>query len=70
MDESSQQHFIDDLIAAKTVCSVFLINGIRLVGILKRQDSRSIILESRDYTDQLLYKQAISTISPSAPPEH
>lgn len=65
MDNSSQEIFINKLISAKCPCHVFLINGIRLVGIVKAQDAASITIEGKDSTDQLVFKQAVSTIAPA-----
>ncbi len=65
MNNSSQEIFIDKIIEAKCPCHVFLINGIRLVGVVKAQDSTSITIEGKDSTDQLVFKQAISTIAPA-----
>ncbi len=46
--------------------SVFLINGKRLTGILRRFDRYAVILESHG-EEQLVYKHAIASIVPASP---
>lgn len=48
------------------VVSVFLINGIRLVGKLKQFDQFTLLLEDKEGTRQLVFKHAVSTIQPPA----
>ena len=45
---------------------MFLVNGVKLQGIITWFDNFSILLK-RDQHVQLVYKHAISTIMPSAP---
>jgi host factor-I protein len=49
--------------------SLFLINGKRLTGILRRFDRYAVILESHG-EEQLIYKHAIASIVPVAPRAH
>lgn len=46
--------------------TVFLVNGVKLQGVIPRFDSDTIILR-RDGHTQLVYKHAVSTIMPVAP---
>lgn len=48
---------------AKTV-HVYLVNGKRLTGILRRFDRYAIVLENRGQ-EQLVYKHAIASIAPA-----
>ncbi|HSQ03849.1 MAG TPA: RNA chaperone Hfq [Burkholderiales bacterium] len=59
---SLQDEFLEELQKNKTVVSVYLVNGIRLVGTMDGFDSFVVILAST--TQQLIYKHAISTIVP------
>jgi len=52
------------LVAMKNKCvTVFLINGVKLKGIISEYDDISLLL-SRDDNVQLIYKNAISTMMP------
>tara|TARA_B100000676_G_scaffold306843_1_gene363938 strand:+ start:685 stop:906 length:222 start_codon:yes stop_codon:yes gene_type:complete len=46
--------------------TVFLINGVKLQGIISWFDNFSVLLR-RDGHTQLIYKHAISTVMPSGP---
>lgn len=46
--------------------TVFLVNGIRLVGKLRQFDQFCLLLEGADGVSQLIFKHAISTIQPPA----
>ena len=59
-----QIEFFDDLINEKISVTVFLINGVKLQGIITKQDEESLLLR-RDGHTQLVYKHAISTVMPS-----
>ena len=59
-----QSDFFDDIIAGKIAVTVFLINGVKLQGIITQQDEESLLLR-RDGHTQLVYKHAVSTIMPS-----
>lgn len=58
-----QNRFLDAAVAQKVNVSVFLINGIKLKGVVKGHDSYTVLL-STSTVDQLLYKHAISTVVP------
>ena len=59
-----QSDFFDDLIDEKISVTVFLINGVKLQGIITKQDEESLLLR-RDGHTQLVYKHAVSTVMPS-----
>jgi len=65
---SLQDQFLNSIRRSKTPVTVFLMKGVKLQGIVTWFDAFSILLR-RDGAAQLLYKHAISTIMPSAPPE-
>jgi len=60
---SLQDEFLEELQKNKTVVSVYLVNGIRLVGTMDGFDPFIVILAAST-TQQLIYKHAISTIVP------
>lgn len=47
--------------------TIFLINGFQLKGMVKGFDNFTVILEGEHKIQQLVYKHAISTISPAKP---
>ena len=59
-----QSEFFEDLVAEKIAVTVFLINGVKLQGIITKQDENSLLLR-RDGHTQLVFKHAVSTIMPS-----
>ena len=59
-----QSDFFDDLISDKIAVTVFLINGVKLQGIITKQDENALLLR-RDGHTQLVFKHAVSTIMPS-----
>ncbi|MBR1903906.1 MAG: RNA chaperone Hfq [Alphaproteobacteria bacterium] len=59
-----QSDFFEDIIAEKIAVTVFLINGVKLQGIITKQDEESLLLR-RDGHTQLVYKHAVSTVMPS-----
>ena len=59
-----QEDFFDDVISQKVAVTVFLINGVKLQGIITKQDAESLLLR-RDGHTQLVYKNAVSTVMPS-----
>ena len=58
-----QDVFLDHLRNNKIVITIFLINGVKLQGVVKRFDLKTILLE-RDGHSQLIYKHAVSTLMP------
>lgn len=63
---SLQDQFLRQLRNSRTPVTIFLVNGIKLQGVITAYDGDTILL-SRDGSDQLVYKQAISTIQPADP---
>tara|TARA_B100001013_G_scaffold284696_1_gene184540 strand:- start:19 stop:240 length:222 start_codon:yes stop_codon:yes gene_type:complete len=63
MQENLQDKFLNKLRKDKQQVSVFLVNGIKLDGIIEAFDSYTILL--RNKVTQSVYKHAISTIVPS-----
>ncbi|MBI1954297.1 MAG: RNA chaperone Hfq [Proteobacteria bacterium] len=61
-----QDVFLNHVRKHKTSVTVFLVNGVKLQGIVTWFDSFSILLR-RDGHSQLIYKHAISTIMPQGP---
>ncbi len=60
--ESTEQVFLQKLVEKKVQVSVFLTCNVKLQGTLKSFDDSSILLEYGGRL-QLIYKNAISTIS-------
>ena len=63
MSQNVQEDFLNDLKKNKVSVTVFLINGVKLQGIITWFDENSLLLR-RDGHTQLIYKHAISTIMP------
>jgi len=64
--QNVQEVFLNYLRENKVPVTVFLMNGIRLQGIIDWFDKFSMVLR-RDSHSQLVYKSTISTIVPMAP---
>ena len=64
--QNVQDVFLNALRKSKNSCTVFLINGVKLQGIISWFDNFSVLLR-RDGHTQLIYKHAISTVMPSGP---
>ena len=64
--QSVQDVFLNHIRKQKTPVTVFLINGVKLQGIVTWFDNFSVLLR-RDGHTQLVYKHAISTVMPSVP---
>lgn len=65
MSQNVQDDFLNNLRDNKISVTVFLVNGVKLQGLITWYDSFSLLLR-RDGHTQLIYKHAISTIMPSA----
>ena len=61
-----QNEFLSHLIKEKTPVTLFLLNGVKLQGIISSFDDFCISL-AREGQVQAVYKQEISTISTSSP---
>ena len=64
--QNVQDVFLNHVRRAKTPVTVFLVNGVKLQGIITWFDNFSVLL-CRDGHTQLVYKHAISTVMPGAP---
>ena len=64
--QNVQDVFLNHLRKTKNSVTVFLINGVKLQGIITWFDNFSVLLR-RDGHTQLIYKHAISTVMPSGP---
>jgi host factor-I protein len=61
-DRKLQDLFLNYLRKERIPVTIFLINGTRLKGVIKGFDNFVVVLKQS--TQQLIYKHAISTISP------
>ena len=61
-----QDVFLNAVRKTKTPVTMFLVNGVKLQGIITWFDNFSVLLR-RDGQSQLVYKHAISTVMPAAP---
>ena len=61
-----QDNFLNAVRKTKNPVTLFLVNGVKLQGIITWFDNFSVLLR-RDGTVQLVYKHAISTVMPSLP---
>lgn len=64
--QSLQDTFLNHVRKQKIPLTIFLINGVKLQGIVTWFDNFCVLLR-RDGLSQLVYKHAISTIMPGAP---
>lgn len=64
--QNLQDVFLNAVRKTKTPLTIFLVNGVKLQGIVTWFDNFCVLLR-RDAQSQLVYKHAISTIMPSAP---
>lgn len=64
--QNVQDVFLNYIRKNKTPVTVFLVNGVKLQGIVTWFDNFSVLLR-RDGHTQLVYKHAISTVMPSTP---
>lgn len=65
-NQNIQDVFLNRIRKDKYTVTVFLVNGVKLQGIVTWFDNFSLLLR-RDSHVQLVYKHAISTIMPSGP---
>ncbi len=64
--QNVQDVFLNHVRKNKTSVTVFLVNGVKLQGVITWFDNFSVLLR-RDGHTQLVYKHAISTVMPGAP---
>ncbi len=63
MSETVQEEFLNDIRNKEIAVTIFLINGVKLQGVITWFDETAILLR-RDGHTQLIYKHAVSTIMP------
>jgi host factor-I protein len=63
--QNIQDVFLNHVRKAKTPLTMFLVNGIKLQGVVTAFDNFCVLLR-RENQAQLVYKHAISTIMPGA----
>lgn len=66
--QNLQETFLNRIRKEKAPLTIFLINGVKLQGIITWFDNFSLLLRREGYA-QLVYKHAISTIMPINPVE-
>lgn len=64
--QNLQDVFLNSVRKAKNPLTIFLVNGVKLTGVVTSFDNFCVLLR-RDGHSQLVYKHAISTIMPSQP---
>lgn len=64
MSKNAIVDFLNDIKENKVSVTVFLVNGVKLQGVITFFDDVSLLLR-RDGHTQLVYKHAISTVMPS-----
>ncbi|MEX0298901.1 MAG: RNA chaperone Hfq [Kordiimonas sp.] len=65
-NQNLQDVFLNAVRKTKTPVTVFLVNGVKLQGVITWFDNFCVLLR-RDGQSQLVYKHAISTVMPSGP---
>ena len=65
-NQNVQDVFLNHVRKNKTPVTVFLVNGVKLQGIITWFDNFCVLLR-RDAHSQLVYKHAISTVMPAQP---
>lgn len=65
-NQNLQDVFLNAVRKSKTPVTVFLVNGVKLQGVITWFDNFCVLLR-RDGHSQLVYKHAISTVMPSGP---
>ena len=64
--QNLQDTFLNSVRKAKTPLTIFLVNGVKLQGVVTWFDNFCVLLR-RDGQSQLVYKHAISTLMPAQP---
>ena len=64
--QNLQDVFLNAVRKSKTPLTIFLVNGVKLQGVVTWFDNFCVLLR-RDGQSQLVYKHAISTIMPAQP---
>lgn len=64
--QNLQDVFLNHVRKGKVPVTVFLVNGVKLQGVITWFDNFSLLLRREGYS-QLVYKHAVSTVMPSQP---
>jgi len=64
--QNLQDTFLNHVRKQKVAVTVFLVNGVKLQGVITWFDNFCVLLR-RDGQSQLVYKHAISTVMPAQP---
>jgi host factor-I protein len=64
--QNVQDVFLNNVRKSKVPVTVFLVNGVKLQGVITWFDNFSVLLRRESHV-QLVYKHAISTIMPAQP---
>jgi host factor-I protein len=64
--QNLQDQFLNHCRKTKTPLTIFLVNGVKLQGVITWFDNFCVLLR-RDGHSQLVYKHAISTVMPAHP---
>ena len=64
--QNLQDTFLNSVRKSKTPLTIFLVNGVKLQGVVSWFDNFCVLLR-RDGQAQLVYKHAISTVMPMGP---
>ena len=64
--QNLQDQFLNTVRKQKVPLTIFLINGVKLPGVVTSFDNFCVLLR-RDAHSQLVYKHAISTVMPAQP---
>jgi host factor-I protein len=64
--QNLQDTFLNSVRRSKTPLTIFLVNGVKLQGVVSWFDNFCVLLR-RDGESLLVYKHAISTIMPAQP---
>ncbi len=64
--QNLQDTFLNQVRKSKTPVTIFLVNGVKLQGVVSWFDNFCVLLK-RDGHAQLVYKHAISTVMPLQP---
>lgn len=65
--QNLQDIFLNAVRKGKVPLTMFLVNGVKLQGVVTWFDNFCVLLKGEGRPPQLVYKHAISTIAPNAP---
>ena len=65
--QNLQDTFLNAVRKSKTPLTIFLVNGVKLQGVVSWFDNFCVLLRGDGRPPQLVYKHAISTIMPGGP---